>query len=131
MTLEDYENMPDTIELHDSIPAPHRWTLYQEGRYRLGFATISDEMRSVCASDPAIGAFKPNPRGYLQACAIWRLSPDQVVFVGDRADVDAAGAAAAGMPCVIIGRRKSDQGGHCQYDVLPTLERLSDVIHAS
>ena len=84
----------------------------------------------LCASDPDIGAFKPSPRGYLQACATWNLSPDEVLFVGDRADVDAAGAAAAGMPCVIIGRRRSESHDNGHYDVLPSLERLSDVIHA-
>ena len=84
----------------------------------------------LCASDPDIGAFKPSPRGYLHACATWNLSPDEVLFVGDRADVDAAGAAAAGMPCVIIGRRRSESHDSGHYDVLPSLERLSDVIHA-
>jgi HAD superfamily hydrolase (TIGR01549 family) len=83
----------------------------------------------LCATDPEIAAFKPSPRGFLRACQLWGLAPDRVLFVGDRADVDAAGAAAAGMPCVIISRRSAaaDRG---RYDVLPSLERLCDVIHA-
>jgi HAD superfamily hydrolase (TIGR01549 family) len=84
----------------------------------------------LCASDPEIGAFKPSPRGYLRACAAWGLRPDEVLFVGDRADVDAAGAAAAGMPCVIVGRRRSDAATNGRYEVVPSLERLCDVIHA-
>jgi HAD superfamily hydrolase (TIGR01549 family) len=83
----------------------------------------------LCASDPEIGAFKPSPRGYLHACATWNLSPDRVLFVGDRADVDAAGAAAAGMPCVIVGAPRSS-GPPDGYEVLPSLERLCDVFDA-
>ena len=60
----------------------------------------------LCATDPEIGAFKPSPRGFLRACAVWNLPPRDVLFVGDRVDVDAAGAAAAGMRCVIIGRQR-------------------------
>ena len=29
----------------------------------------------LCATDPEIGAFKPNPRGFLHACAVWNLPP--------------------------------------------------------
>ena len=57
------------------------------------------------ADDPHIGAFKPNPRGFLRACERWGLRPSQVMYVGDRPEVDAAGATAAGMPCALIGRR--------------------------
>jgi HAD superfamily hydrolase (TIGR01549 family) len=64
-----------------------------EGRFTL----------SLCTTDPDIGAFKPHPAGFLRACALWGLRPHEVLYVGDRPDVDAAGAAAAGMPCAIIG----------------------------
>ncbi len=56
----------------------------------------------LCGGDPEIGAFKPSPRGFLAACALWQLEPAQVLYVGDRADADAAGAAAARMPAVIV-----------------------------
>ena len=59
----------------------------------------------LCASDPDIGAFKPTRAGFWCACERWGLPPREVLMVGDRPDVDAAGAAAAGMPCVIIGQR--------------------------
>jgi HAD superfamily hydrolase (TIGR01549 family) len=76
---------------------------------------------ALSSSDPKIGAFKPHPRGFLRACECLHLRPAEVLMVGDRADTDAAGAAAAGMPCVIIGRGRSS-GRHL---VLPSLERLS------
>lgn len=56
----------------------------------------------LCSTDPDINAFKPHPRGFLQACERWGLSPADVLYVGDRPEVDAAGAHSAGMPCVIL-----------------------------
>jgi putative hydrolase of the HAD superfamily len=60
---------------------------------------------ALCALDPAINAFKPHPKGFLHACAIWGLCPEEVLYIGDRAEVDAVGAARAGLPCAIFARR--------------------------
>jgi len=57
---------------------------------------------ALCATDPEINAFKPYPKGFLRACTLWGLCPEEVLYVGDRAEVDAAGAANAGMPCAIL-----------------------------
>jgi HAD superfamily hydrolase (TIGR01549 family) len=59
----------------------------------------------VCATDDAVNAFKPHPRGFLWCCERWDLEPAQVLYVGDRAEVDALGAANAGMPCAIVSSR--------------------------
>jgi HAD superfamily hydrolase (TIGR01549 family) len=61
----------------------------------------------LCATDPEINAFKPHPKGFLVACHMWQLPPDEVLYLGDRPEVDAAGAAAAGMPCAIICGHRS------------------------
>jgi FMN phosphatase YigB (HAD superfamily) len=58
----------------------------------------------LCATDPEINAFKPHPSGFRRACEIWGLAPDEVLYVGDRQETDAVGAAAAGMPNVIVSR---------------------------
>lgn len=58
----------------------------------------------LCATDRAINAFKPHPAGFLHACREWGMDPREVLYVGDRVEVDAAGAAAAGMECVICER---------------------------
>ena len=57
----------------------------------------------VCATDLEVNAFKPSPRGFLVACEQWAIDPSTVLYVGDRADVDAEGARRAGMPCALIG----------------------------
>ena len=88
----------------------------------------------LCATDPEVGAFKPHPRGFLAACERWQLDPAEVLMVGDRADVDAAGAAAAGMPCVIVGRAQASPADSSGVRLVPSLERLRHVLdddHAS
>jgi putative hydrolase of the HAD superfamily len=80
----------------------------------------------LCASDPEVGRFKPDPRGFLAAAAQWHLDPSEVLVVGDRPDADAAGAAAAGMPCVIVGNRHRQSSS--DFVSLPSLERLRDVL---
>lgn len=58
----------------------------------------------LSTTDPAINAFKPHPKGFRHACLQWGLSPQEVLYVGDRQEVDGNGAAAAGIRCAIIGR---------------------------
>ena len=71
----------------------------------LGLASRFDLVMS--AVDPDVDAFKPDPRGYLAAAARWHLPPSTILYVGDRPEVDARGAAAAGMPCAVLGRDRS------------------------
>lgn len=75
----------------------------------------------LTAADPEVGVFKPHPRGFERACEVWGLAPSEVLYVGDRPEVDAEGAAAAGMRCVIVGRQEP-QGA--SYRVVPSFERL-------
>jgi HAD superfamily hydrolase (TIGR01549 family) len=60
---------------------------------------------ALCATDPEINAFKPHPKGFLHACALWGLPPEEVLYIGDRPEVDAVGAANAGMPCALLRER--------------------------
>jgi len=76
----------------------------------------------ICSTDPDVNAFKPHPRGFLRACERWELPPERVLFVGDRADVDAGGARAAGMPCALVGRAV-----HAETRSYPSLGALMSV----
>ena len=60
---------------------------------------------TLCSVDPSINALKPHPKGFRRACDLWELDPAEVLYVGDRPDVDSAGAANAGMPCVLLSGR--------------------------
>jgi HAD superfamily hydrolase (TIGR01549 family) len=74
-------------------------------RSKLQALGVADAMElQLCATDDEIDAFKPDPRGFQRACQIWGLEPAQVLYVGDRVEIDGAGAARAGMPCAILER---------------------------
>lgn len=82
----------------------------------------------LCSTSQEIAALKPSPRGFARACEIWGLPPSEVLMVGDRADVDAAGAAAAGMPAVILGSPLADSHEEVGYRVFSSFERLGRVL---
>jgi len=67
---------------------------------REGIADLFDE---ILVSD-AVGWRKPAPRIFQAALDRLRLAPAEAVFVGDRADIDVAGARAMGMRAVWINR---------------------------
>lgn len=95
---------------------------------RLG---IADKVSvALCATDPEINAFKPCPKGFLHACACWGLSPEQVLYVGDRPEVDAAGATRAGMPCVILARRRPSREGPSGAQSYVTFPSFAGLQHA-
>ena len=85
----------------------------------------------LCATEPGVGEFKPSPRGFLRACELWGLRPSEVLYVGDRPEVDAAGAAACGMPCAIVGRTRRRSNGktvaEC-YTTFSSFRELQDAL---
>lgn len=59
---------------------------------------LADVFRCVVASgDAAVQSLKPHGRGFLVAATILRARAADVIYVGDRADVDGEGAERAGM----------------------------------
>lgn len=81
----------------------------------------------LAATDAEIHAFKPHPAGLLHACKLWDLEPGQVLYVGDRPELDAEAARRAGMLAAIIGKegRGVGAGGYLQ---LQSLMELIDVL---
>jgi len=78
------------------------------GASKLDALGLADHVSvTVCATDDAVNAFKPHPAGLAHACRAWSFAAQEVLYVGDRPDVDATAAAALGMPCVIVGHRGS------------------------
>jgi HAD superfamily hydrolase (TIGR01549 family) len=78
----------------------------------------------VSAIDADVGAFKPDARGFLTAARRWNLPAERVLYVGDRADVDAAGAAAAGMACAVLTRSRRRQTGFIPIRGFKELQRV-------
>lgn len=77
---------------------------------------------TLCATDAEINAFKPHPAGFLAACARWGFEPHEVLYVGDRIEVDHAGAVAAGLDSALVGESAAGHPAHTTYAAL--LERL-------
>ena len=65
----------------------------------------------LCAQQPEIGVFKPHPRGLEVALERLGVTAGEALYVGDRADVDAVAAAAASVPCAILGASGAAAGG--------------------
>ena len=60
----------------------------------------------VSAQDPEVQRFKPDGRGIEVTLGRLGVEKDRALYIGDRPDVDAAAASRAGIPCVIIGRKR-------------------------
>jgi FMN phosphatase YigB (HAD superfamily) len=60
----------------------------------------------VSAQDPAVNRFKPHPAGLLETLRRLDVPPSQALYVGDRLDVDAVAAAAAGVRFVLLETRR-------------------------
>jgi putative hydrolase of the HAD superfamily len=86
-----------------------------------------DELFEVvlCAQAREVGVFKPHPRGLQVALEQMGVDRHECLYVGDRADVDAAAADAAGIACAILTRtpgRASDT--HTTFTDYPQLQEL-------
>jgi phosphoglycolate phosphatase/putative hydrolase of the HAD superfamily len=77
----------------------------------------------LSSQDAEVHGFKPDSNGFEIAARRMRLRPDQVLYIGDRAEVDAAGAAAAGMPAIILKRGFT----RSQVKSFPTIESLGEL----
>jgi FMN phosphatase YigB (HAD superfamily) len=93
----------------------------------LGLADRFDLMMS--AVDEEVGAFKPDPQGFRVASARWGIPTEHILYVGDRFDVDAVGAASAGMPCAVLtSRRGPGDAAFIAVSCFQELQRVLDPV---
>jgi HAD superfamily hydrolase (TIGR01509 family) len=90
----------------------------------LGLDDLFDVVLTAQSAD--VGVFKPDPRGLLLVIERLGVSPSESMYVGDRAEVDASAAAAAGVPCAILSRRtnKASQQDWLAFSSYPRLHEL-------
>ncbi|MEM9380491.1 MAG: HAD-IA family hydrolase [Planctomycetota bacterium] len=79
---------------------------------------------AIAATDPEVNAFKPHPRGFLVGAERLGVPPAEVLYVGDRAEVDALGAAGAGLECVLVGGK----GAPADVATVPTFHALAGYV---
>ena len=65
------------------------------------------------------GWVKPEPAPFLAAIESLEMSPQEIVYVGDREDIDVEGAKASGMKTIFVGGESDKADASCQtvYDV--------------
>jgi HAD superfamily hydrolase (TIGR01549 family) len=65
------------------------------------------------------GWVKPEPAPFLAAIESLEMSPHEIVYVGDREDIDIEGARAAGMKTIFVGGESDKADASCQtvYDI--------------
>jgi HAD superfamily hydrolase (TIGR01509 family) len=72
---------------------------------KLAAMDLADRFDAVrWAQEPAIGVFKPDPRGLLATLEALGVAPREACYVGDRPEVDGEAARRAGMRAIILGR---------------------------
>lgn len=65
------------------------------------------------------GWVKPDPQPFLAAIESLNMKPEEIVYVGDREDVDIEGAKAVGMKTILVGGESRVADASCQvvYDI--------------
>lgn len=77
----------------------------------------------VSSADSSVGVFKPDPKGFLIAAEKLGVFPENVLYVGDRVEVDLVGANAAGMKAAILG--KIPEGDNNNYEISDLFELVN------
>jgi HAD superfamily hydrolase (TIGR01509 family) len=87
----------------------------------------------VCAQDPEVGRFKPDPRVLRVAADRLGVKPSEALYIGDREDVDVPAAHAAGMRAVLLTTRRSRVLSPClsirRFGELSAIFEQSAVVH--
>jgi putative hydrolase of the HAD superfamily len=102
------------------VPAPgalETLTKLRDRGFRLGLISVcSEDVPELWLETPfhglfdaevfscSVGLMKPDPRIYLLACERLGVAPEEVVYVGDGANDELAGAARVGMTAVLLER---------------------------
>ncbi|HEY9369950.1 HAD family hydrolase [Streptomyces sp.] len=118
-----WELFPDTLPVLDLLAGDYRHAVLSNSSIRnqdhkLRVLGVRDRFEAVlCAVE--LGVAKPAPEAFHAACAALGLPPEDVAYVGDQPDIDARGAAEAGLTGIWLDR--ADAGGR------PELTRITDL----
>ncbi len=80
----------------------------------------------VSASDRGVNGFKPNTNGFAVAARRMGLTPSDVLYVGDREEVDGIGASKAGMQVAIL-KSTVRKRANCNYAYIRSFHDLMKI----
>lgn len=118
-----WELFPDALPVLDVLARDYRHavlsnsSIHNQDR-KLRLLGVRDRFEAVvCAAE--LGFAKPAAEAFHAACAALGLAPGEVAYVGDQPDIDARGAAEAGLRGIWLDR--AGAGGR------PELTRITDL----
>jgi Predicted hydrolase (HAD superfamily) len=91
----------------------------------LGISRFFTTMVSV--SDPEVNGFKPNTNGFALSAMKMGIDPSEILYVGDREEVDGIGASNAGMQVVIL-KSIFEKRVNCKYSSFSSFYDLMKII---
>ncbi|WP_052850606.1 HAD family hydrolase [Streptomyces avicenniae] len=102
---------PDVLPALDALTPAYRHGLLSNSgvaaqHRKLTALGVRERFEVLLCSDE-LGHAKPAPEAFHAVCAALRLAPREVAYVGDRPDLDAEGADAAGLRGIWLDRRGS------------------------
>ena len=116
----------DVLPCLDAI-ADHHLGVISNGRgdqqrRKLAQTGIVDRFECILISEEC-GCAKPDSTIFLRACSLLGESPDSSIYIGDRYDLDAEAARAAGLHGIWLDRKGMAAAGHTP-PIIDTLDRL-------
>ncbi|MEV6011230.1 HAD family hydrolase [Streptomyces sp. NPDC051976] len=121
---------PDAVPVLDWLAADYRHAVLSNSALshqerKLTALGVRDRFETVlCAAE--LGVHKPDPLAFRAACEALRLAPAEVAYVGDQPDIDARGAAEAGLLGIWLDR--DDVGGRPELVRITGLAHLPDLL---
>ncbi|GGW07528.1 hydrolase [Streptomyces narbonensis] len=118
-----WELFPDALPVLDLLAVDYRHAVLSNSSIhaqdpKLRALGVRDRFEAVlCAAE--LGFAKPAPEAFHAACTALGLAPQEIAYVGDQPDIDARGAAEAGLVGIWLDR--ADTGGR------PELRRITDL----
>ncbi len=102
--------LPDTLDVLQSLRARYRLAMISNSDGRAEALTIQYGLRpylEFVIDSHEVGVEKPDPEIFAIALEKLGLPPSACVYVGDVYSIDVKGARSAGMPAILLDRRKS------------------------
>lgn len=136
--LDAYESAwtlcADVNDCLDALRGQHRLGVVSNGqgaqqRRKLEALGITERFACIVISGD-VGHRKPSPEIFLEACAQVGTEPREAAYVGDRYEIDALGARAAGLIGVWLDRLGARDDHHLP-PIISSLADLRDVLEGS
>lgn len=121
---------PDTVPVLDLLAADYRHAVLSNSSFvhqdrKLRTLGVRDRFEVLlCAAE--LGVSKPEAAAFLAACEALALEPHEVAYVGNEPDIDARGAAEAGLLGIWLDRR--DLGSRPELTRITGLAELPDLL---